>query len=147
MTIAEVAKLINKSEQSVRRYIKTEKLKAVKVGGVYDIDRKDIPESLYDSQPIDTDSQIIDSDSQAIFIENEYLKQRIDDLEAERNRLRNELQDKEQKHEKRIQELEQARERADMITMQLTRQLEQNQRLLEYKKLPFWRRWFKKSND
>jgi hypothetical protein len=32
----------------------------------------------------------------------------------------------------------------EQIVLQLTRQLEQSQRLLEYKRDPWWRRWFKR---
>ena len=42
------------------------------------------------------------------------------------------------------EELTQTRERSDTIILQLTRQLEQSQTLLEYHREPWWRRWFKK---
>lgn len=38
-------------------------------------------------------------------------------------------------------ELKSARERSDTIILHLTQQIEQQQRLLEYKKVPWWRRW------
>ena len=54
----------------------------------------------------------------------------IDQLKSENEYLRQELKD--------------ARERSDTIIMQLTRQLEQSQLMLEAHKEPFWRRWFRK---
>ena len=51
--------------------------------------------------------------------ENEYLKERIAELEA-------------------------ARERADTITMRLTQQIETQQRLLEHSQEPWYRRWRKR---
>lgn len=35
-------------------------------------------------------------------------------------------------------------ERLQMITMQLSRDIESQQKLIEYKHAPWWRRWFKK---
>jgi excisionase family DNA binding protein len=49
MTIAEVAKLIGKSEQSVRRSIKSGKLQSTLVDGRYEINEDDITDSLRDS--------------------------------------------------------------------------------------------------
>ena len=54
----------------------------------------------------------------------------IDQLKSENEYLRQELKD--------------TRERSDTIIMQLTRQLEQSQLMLEAHKEPFWRRWFRK---
>ena len=45
----------------------------------------------------------------------------------------------------RIEELEKARERQDTIMLELTRQLHDQQQLLEYHQEPFWRRWFRRN--
>ena len=58
--------------------------------------------------------------------ENEYLKKKLDEITAK---------------------YEESRERQDTIILQLTRQLDQNQRLLEYHREPFWRRWFSKREE
>jgi len=63
MTISEVAKLIGKSEQSIRRLIKSGKLKAMLIDGHYEINKNDLSNyqgvGLFDSQAIVTDSQAI----------------------------------------------------------------------------------------
>jgi len=130
MTIAEVARLIGKNEQTIRRAIKSGKLRATMVDGRYEVDERDIPDSLRDSQAIVTDSQgVSHTDSQALVSEIVQLKRRISELE---DRL---------KEKDRI--IEEASQRHDTIVLQLTRQLDQSQRLLEYHREPFWRRWFK----
>ncbi len=43
-------------------------------------------------------------------------------------------------------ELQQSRERSDTIILQLTRQLDQSQRLLEHHQEPWYRRWRRKRN-
>ncbi len=117
MTIHEASQCLGKSESTIRRWIRIGKLKATLVNGVYDIPDKVVNAYLNDQavyrQMEGVDRALIEQ----LRAENEYLKQRV-------------------------QELEQARERADMIAMRLTRQLEQNQRLLEYHQAPWWRRIF-----
>ena len=130
MTIAEVAKLIDKSEQSVRRMIKAGKLKAAMVNGRYEIREGDIPDSLFDSKPIVTDSQ-------ALVEEISNLKGKIETQEAI-------IKEKDEALEKARQDAAEASARHDTIVLQLTRQLEQSQRLLEYHERPWWRRWFAK---
>ena len=44
-----------------------------------------------------------------------------------------------------LQAYEERSQRQDTIILQLTRQLEQSQKLLEYNRAPFWRRWFSKN--
>ena len=46
---------------------------------------------------------------------------------------------------RQIQELQDARQRSDTIALQLTRQVEQSQRLLEYHAEPWYRRWFRRN--
>ncbi len=62
--------------------------------------------------------------------ENERLWKHVGDLEAQL-KAKDEI-------------TEQAQERSDTIILQLTRQMEQSQRLLEHYQEPFYRRWFKK---
>ena len=130
MTIAEVAKLIGKSEQSVRRAIKSGKLQATMIDGRYEINEDDIPDSLRDSQPIVTDNQAdTQSDSQAIVSENESLKARILELESDKKRLQQQIENLQT-------QLSDASQRHDTVVMQMSR-------MLEYERQPFWRRWFK----
>ena len=44
-----------------------------------------------------------------------------------------------------IQEKDQQIERQQLITVQLSRDIESQQKLLEMAKKPWWRRWFEKS--
>lgn len=76
------------------------------------------------------DSQIIDISSQ--LAETVLMEQ----LHKENELLRQQLE----RYEERSQ-------RQDTIILQLTRQLEQSQRLLEYHKEPFWRRWISKKKE
>ncbi len=137
MTIAEVAKLIGKSEQSVRRSIKSGKLQSTLVNGRYEINKDDITDSLRDSQPIVTDSRDdSQSDSQVVVIENELLKARILELENDKEGLQHQLTEKDKQIENLQIQLQDASQRHDTVVMQMSR-------MLEYERQPFWRRWFK----
>ena len=61
----------------------------------------------------------------------------IDKLESEVDYLRRQLEETTARYEE-------GRQRQDTIIMQLTRQLEQSQRLLEYHQDPWYRRWFRR---
>jgi len=43
--------------------------------------------------------------------------------------------------------LEDSRQRQDSIIMQLSRQLDSQLKLIEYKKVPWYRRWLKKKSS
>lgn len=116
MTIQEAAKRLSKSESTVRRWIREGKLTATKVSGVWNIPDELVNDYLNNQS---TGGQM-EAVLQQLRSENQYLKERI-------------------------QELEDARERSDTIALQLTRQLEQSQRLLEYHQEPWYRRWFRKN--
>ena len=119
MTIQQARQRLGKSESTIRRWIKEGKIEAKLMHGVYDI-----PESAVNALSNERETEGIDQEPEGAILEqlrqeNQYLKERIE-------------------------ELEQARERGDTIMLQLTRQLEQSQRLLEHHREPFWRRWFAK---
>jgi len=116
MTIQEACQRLGKSESTVRRMIRDGRLTSSKKDGIYDIAENSVNDLLNDKQPVVNDQ-----------LSNELVKQ---------------LQDENRYLKERIEELESSRERADMISIQLTRQLEQSQRMLEARKEPFWRRWF-----
>lgn len=122
MTIQEACQRLGKSESTIRRWIKTGKLTAKLVDGTYDIS-EDAINCLVNSYPND---KAIDSQPEGVDQGNE--KVIIKRLEAENEYLK-----------ERIQELEQARQRADMITLQLTRQLEAH----EEKRGSWWSRIWK----
>lgn len=143
MTIAEVAKLIDKSEQSVRRAVKSGKLNAIMVKGKYKINEDDIPDSLRDTQPIVTDSQ---GNSQALVTENEQLRQ---DIERRDNQIA-ELMEKLHGAEKQAiltdglladkERLQQQLDTKDEQIRELQKALDQNQQLLAYAQLPWYRK-------
>lgn len=58
--------------------------------------------------------------------------------------LKTQLQEKDEQIKKLQEQLSDTSQRHDTIVMQLTRQLEQSQRLLEYHQEPWYRRWFRK---
>jgi len=71
--------------------------------------------------------------------ENKKLQEEVVKIEKEKEYFKAELQ-------KANEELSETKKRQDTIILQLTRQMENQQRLLEYHQSPFWRRWFRKRN-
>lgn len=118
MTIQEACQRLGKSESTIRRWIREGKLAATKIDGIWNIPEAVVNDLSNGGYPVGNDQQAV-AVVQQLQNENEYLKERI-------------------------QELESARERSDTIILQLTRQIEQNQRLLEYHQEPWYRRWFRK---
>lgn len=108
----------------MRRWIAAGKLTATKIDGVWSVSDQVVNDLSDDQSNLSNDQAPEGSDQSAAVAdqlrsENEYLKERI-------------------------QELESARERSDTIILQLTRQLEQSQRLLEHHQESRWRRWFRR---
>ena len=137
MTIAEVAKLTGKSEQSVRRAIKSGKLQSTMVGGRYKINEDDITDSLRDSQPAVTDSRDdSQSGSQMVVIESKLLKARILELENDKEGLQHQLTEKDKQIESLQTQLQDTSQRHDTVVMQIAK-------MLEYERQPFWRRWLR----
>lgn len=58
--------------------------------------------------------------------------------------LKDQLQEKDKQIDSLQRQLGEASERHDTIVLQMTRQLEQSQRLLEYHQDPWYRRWFRR---
>lgn len=58
--------------------------------------------------------------------------------------LQAQLEEKDKQIDNLQKQLEDASHRHDTIVLQLTRQMEQSQKLLEYQSEPFYRRWFRK---
>lgn len=114
MTIQETCQRLGKSESTVRRMIRAGRLTASKKDGVYNISEDSVNDLLNDKHAVGNDQ-----------LSNELVKQ---------------LQNENQYLKERIKELESARERADMISMQLTRQLGDAQKSLEMKSMSWWKR-------
>jgi len=136
MTIADVAKLTGKNEQSVRRAIKAGKLKATMISGHYEIDEKDI------SGWVDyrSDSQ---NDSQPIVIENEALKRQIAELQKELDLIKTLKDERITDLQKQVEDKRQEVNQQQAIIMQLSRNqqmmLESAELKQEQNKAPFRR--------
>jgi hypothetical protein len=134
MTIQEACQRLGKSESTVRRMIRDGRLTSSKKDGIYDI-----AENSINDQRLVVNDQLND---QRLVVNDQLNDQRLVVNDQLSNELVKQLQDENRYLKERIEELESSRERADMISIQLTRQLEQSQRMLEARKEPFWRRWF-----
>ena len=119
MTIHEVCQRLGKSESTIRRWIRDGKLTSTKVNGV-----NQIPESEVDA----LSSTMSDNRSMTGAVTGQ--EELITQLRSEVEYLR--------------QELKETKERSDTIVLNLTRQLEQSQRLLEHHQEPWYRKWFRK---
>ena len=120
MTLQEAATYLHRSPHTLRRHIKEGKLKANLINNKYDISREAIQCYVTEhgaGEQIPADNMQIDN-----------LVNQISKLNEQLIKLQDEL----------INE----RQRSDTIIVQLTNQLSQQTRLLEYHKAPWWRRWF-----
>ena len=130
MDIKEATKRLGKSEKTVRRWIDAGKLKSKIVKGKYEIENLDISEM-----------------SNMTRLSNELameLKAQLAELRKEKEQWQQERAELQKEIAESRRATEEANERHDMIVMQLTRQLEQSQRLLEHHQEPWYRRWFRK---
>ena len=110
---------LNISESTIRRRIEQGKIESKREDG-----RRLVL--------IDSDSLLIDPDG--LMTETALVKQ----LQSEIECLRQELD----RRNKQVENMEEGRQRQDTIMLQLTRQLEQSQRMLEHHRESFWKRWF-----
>ena len=134
MTIQEACQRLGKSESTIRRWIRQSKLDAIKINGLWDIPDAAINDYLNDQSPAGSDQSDDYPDDQSPADNDQSSDQRfIDRIEQENAYLKD-----------RIQEMEAARERSDTVVLQMTRQLEQSQRLLEHHQEPWYRRVFRK---
>ena len=97
---------------------------------------------------ITDDTQVSYKDEQIVAQlrrENEQLRKQTDIQNEQIRELREELKQKDSDLRKERSAAEDTSQRHDTIVLQLTRQLEQSQRLLEYNQAPWWRKWFRKN--
>lgn len=125
-TIAELAAELGVSDRTVRRRIESGEYEAKKEGRkiLVKVDKPDT-EGVTMADMVSKDEFV------------DVLRGQVADLKAQ-------LQQKDGQIEALHEELSQAREQSNTIILQLTRQVEQSQRLLEYHREPFWRRWFRR---
>ena len=134
MTIQEACQRLGKSESTVRRWISTKKLDATKIDGLWDIPDAAINDYLNDQSPAGSDQANDQSDDQSP----------VGDDQAGDQRILKRLEDENTYLKERIAEMEAARERSDTLMLQMTRQVEQSQRLLEHHQESWFRRVFRK---
>lgn len=119
-TIQEYVTKARISQATVYRHIKIGKLKAEKVNGtLYVIIKDDNSENQYDNELLEQ-----------LRKENEYLRQQLEQAMGTIQQMQTDS--------------ESAKQRSDTIILQLTRELENQQKLLEYHQEPFWKRIFGK---
>lgn len=136
ITVAEASRRLNISERSVRTWIAENKLKARKQGrrwliaedsiGGYGGEDAEFSEATADISE-DTGGSL-PQELAKLKIENQFLRAEIEELRKDK------------------QDLQESRTRQDTIIMQLSRNLESQQLLLEdlRRNEPFWRRWFRR---
>jgi excisionase family DNA binding protein len=122
--VSEACQAFGKSDRTIRRWIEEGKLKSRKAGRNVEVllEVADI-ESAHGGQST---------------------------AEVEIARLKAEVDGKDQVIKtlsSQVEELSASRERQDTLMLQLTRQIEQSQRLLEHHQEPFYRRWFRKKRE
>jgi hypothetical protein len=123
LTIQEYMRKAGISQATVYRHIKTGKLKAEKVNGVlHIIIRDDNNENQFDNGLLEQ-----------LRKENEYLRQHLGQAMETIQQMQ--------------KDSESAKQRSDTIILQLTRELENQQKLLEYHQEPFWKRIFRKGKS
>jgi len=125
LTVADAGHALGMAERTLRRHISEGKIKSKMENGR----RLVLVEEAESDMP--KDMPMAEALLERIQTENEHIKQQ--------------LSEKDKQIEKLQGQLEATTERHDMIVMQLTRQLEQSQRLLEFHKEPWYRRWFRRS--
>lgn len=129
MTIREAAQRVGKSESALRRAIKSGNLDAELVKGKYDITEESLDAYAKPAERVGAPTRD-EGELERLRVENETLRRELEEAHKR-------LDDKDAL-------LEENRQRQDTIILQLTRQVEQSQRLLEYHQAPWWRRWLRK---
>lgn len=125
--------MIGVHDRTIRRYIAEGKLQAKKEGRHVLINIDSVNDlRMTDHTPDHTEDHIQTAESEVVTLQDQIRRQE-EEIHFLRDRIK-ELEDQ------RSQE----RERDQMIILQLTRQLEGQQRLLEYHQDPWYRRWFRR---
>ena len=165
MNIAEAAAHICKHKDTIRRAIASGKLDAVKVNNVWDITEEALLHyaSLYANEDLhigsieelneqnegvlhnalhnaDDGAAYMHADMQRLRTENDQQRRKIEELENILKDTREELKDSRRT-------MDDASQRHDTIVLQLTRQLENSQRMLEAHQESWWRRIFRRRRN
>jgi hypothetical protein len=125
-TLAEAVGVLGVSDRTIRRRIEKGELET-KLEGNSRYVYIDTIDTLSSAAPDSVSGTALMGQIKS---ENEHLREQVTELQL-------------QLKEERLR-ADDARERQDTLMLQLTRQLEQSQRLLEYSGSPWYRRWFRK---
>lgn len=128
-TLKEACEILGISESTLRRRIKQEEIESK-------VEKNKRLVFIQESSQM-TGQMTEYAMAQHLQNENERLLQESEELKEQLKRKDSQLQAKDE-------QMAEASNRHDTIVLQLTRQVEQSQRLLEYHEEPFYRRWFKK---
>lgn len=136
MDIHEASQRLRKSQWTIRRLIKQGKLKASLVDGKYDIEEESVNAYLSEYESAYRNEMSVQTVNEQAMIRQ--IHSQVQSLEKEVDFLRTQL-------DKSQEELSETRKRSDTIILQLTRQFENNQKLLEDlrpKQRSLWKRLF-----
>ena len=126
ITVKEAAKIRNCTERNILRLINNKTLEAKKDGHRWII--------LKESLEANSEESLNMSDFVSV------LKAQLEEKDKQIERLQKQVEEKDKM-------LEDASERNDTIVLQLTRQLEQSQRILVAHQEPWHKRWFRKNRS
>jgi len=126
ITVKEAAKIRNCTERNILRLINNNSIEAKKDGHKWVI--------LKASLEVDSEESPNMSDFVSV------LKAQLEEKDKQIERLQKQVEEKDKM-------LEESSERNDTIIMQLTRQLEQSQRMLVAHQEPWYKRWFSKNRQ
>ncbi len=126
ITVKEAAKIRNCTERNVLRLIEKKEVEAKREGHRWLI-KEDSVELKSEESP--TESELMS-----------VLKVQLQEKDSQISKLQDQL-------EEMRKDSAESSGRHDTIVLQLTRQIEQSQRLLEHHQEPFYRRWFKRKRS
>ena len=130
ITVQQAAQVRQCSDRHILRLIERKELEAKREGHRWLILKSSLGEESDLSPP---ESDIVS-----------LLKAQLQEKDEQISSLQKQLEEKDKQIDNLQKQLEDASQRHDTIVLQITRQMEQSQRLLEYHEEPFYRRWFRK---
>ena len=131
-TIAEAEAILSVSKRTIQRRIKAGEIESKLEDGIRYV-KLDIPVDRFGDIKGDTSPHLV----RILAQENSELRQQLEYFREQFTALQADL-----RQERTA--TEEAKQRSDTIILQLTRQLEQSQRLLEHHQAPWYRRWFRR---
>lgn len=135
MTIQEVAQRLGKSEATIRRWIKQGKLESTLTSGKYDISESAL--DAYTKSEVYVDNAYADKETDQLHRQNEELLKQMTSQQERIMQLEEQLESERSRYDG-------AAERHDMVVMQMTRQMADQQKMLKHYQEPWYRRVFRK---